>query len=184
MASDAIVVDLDRNKIKLGFETPTIPSPPSRKWSKLSMTLRQSLGDIYERAHGHDASHDGRKTESLRRRDVRESTVWKEKLESLDFALNLAYSPDSNLMDDFTADAAIGANGQTQWEIVQEAFLRFFVTLFKDYRKYLKVPLHGTSHGRPSFAVDEFLRVQPQNNLPFMQGKYRNFLFPCHPFGR
>ncbi|KAL7580818.1 hypothetical protein ACA910_001095 [Epithemia clementina (nom. ined.)] len=183
VASDAIVVDLDRNRIKLGFNTPTIPAPPSRKWNKLHVTLKQSLGNIFERAHGMDTngtedSLKGNTTGSAptnKRRDARQNPVWTEKLQSWDYAFNLAYSPNSELMDDFNGKAVFGTNGQTQWEAVQEAFLRFFTTLFRNYRKYLTIPsspgMHGeTTASRPSFDMAEFLRAQPQNSLPFMEG--------------
>ena len=189
VASDAIVVDLDHNRMKLGYDTKTIPSPPSRKWNKLFVTLQASLGNVFERAHGQD-NHvsDGRNktvtnnnASSRRKRRVRESQVWTEKLGSWDNAFILAYSPDSELMDDFTSQSAeYGSNGQTQWDKVQESFLRFFVSLFKDYRRYLTMPSPSTADGggattatRPSYDIVGFLRSQTQNSLPFMQGTWQ-----------
>lgn len=194
------MVDLDRNKITIGLDTPTIPSPPARKWTKLTFTLKRALGDIFDRAHGLDTKSsttadntnqqqskddvptteppNGLSNNNSHRRDIRRSLVWTEKLQSWDYAFNLAYSPDSELMDDFTGKAMLNANGQTQWETVQEAFLRFFVTLFRNYRKYLNIPQSfendddpAAAPSRPSFDVVEFLRVQPQSSLPFMKGK-------------
>ena len=183
VARDAIVVDLDQNKVVLGPDIPEIPSPPQKKWSKLRQSLQTVLGNLFENAHGHDLapakeqgerpSRKGLKKSLSKLRATKDGHQWQEKLESWDHAFNLAYTPDSELMDNFI-DFSGYSDGQTQWEKVQESFLRFFVAILKGYRNYLVLPKASDGASRPSFDAASFLEAQPAHNKPFLEGKSIN----------
>jgi len=68
-------------------------------------------------------------------------SMWDERIRTRDDAFNLAYLPDSTTLE-FSDDANCDAdNGtllkQSRWDAVQEAFLRFYVTILQDYKKFM-----------------------------------------------
>jgi pentatricopeptide repeat protein len=104
---------------------------------------------------------------------------WEEKLTTLDYAFNLAYTPEyPNLMSTVSS----GPEEQSQWDRVQEAFLRFFVALMMDYRKYLVIPKKlDDPMSLPSFNQLGFMSSRRADNVALMfqfcqTQHYHNFL--------
>lgn len=89
------------------------------------------------------------------------SQRWREKLHAYDHAFNLAYTPTSeNLLNDASTDYE-----QSRWDRVQEAFLRFFVALLKDYRQFATPP-NDTEQGL--FHKEDFIASQKPESQPFL----------------
>jgi dDENN domain/DENN (AEX-3) domain len=203
ISPETIVVDLDRNTITYGTETPKIPDAPAKKWNKLHNSLQESVGHLHWKAHGLEESYQSmmalkaknRSMEQLLRQEQagQGRRQWMEKLDGLDRAFNLAYTPDSKLLEDYYYRSNDGGGDdtelqQTPWDKVQEAFLRFFVAILKNYRRYLCIPPataakeiedpHHHPYGstssiagraqQPSFDVAAFLAAQPADSAPFL----------------
>lgn len=142
---DCIVVDLDRNRIQVGDIFP-MPDPPSRKYSKLKASLRNAVGHVFWQARGAEAEYREllNKKPSMRsfdqlRNSVKDARCWQERMAGQDLAFTLAYTPDSPNISLKTGTLT----EPSQWDQVQEAFLRFLVALFKGYRKHLFLPAEG-----------------------------------------
>jgi pentatricopeptide repeat protein len=171
------VVDLDRNSIEMlgGCQDPLPPIPP-RKGNKLSATLLRSAGDVFWRTRGMEEAYtqEMMKKPSKRSWDTLRLAVstsvcpqWEEKLSTLDYAFNLAYTPESpNLLD----AATTSHDEQSQWDRVQECFLRFFVALLKDYRNYLLIPEKANNEPSktPSFDQVAFMANLRADNVALM----------------
>ena len=175
VSSDTIVVDLDHNQVKWGAQTPELPPLPPRKYSKLQATLMESVGHVFWRTRGLEKEY-----RSLARKGMKKSTAklrvmvgresrWREKLSGLDNAFNLAYTPDSHLLQEFSSTSDEYA--QSQWDQVQEGFLRFFVAVLKDYQRFLIMPSVAETRKpavRPSFDRIAFLASQKMENVTFL----------------
>jgi DENN (AEX-3) domain/uDENN domain/dDENN domain len=207
ISPETIVVDLDHNTITYGNETPRIPEVPAKKWNKLHNSLQETVGHLHWKTHGLEESYRAMMTLKPKQRSMEQllrqeqagqgRPQWMEKLDGLDRAFNLAYTPDSKLLEDYyRSNYGGGDDGelqQTPWDKVQEAFLRFFVAILKNYRRYLFIPLlaatspdtkatdedphhhpyssSGSISGRaqqPSFDVAAFLAAQPAHSAPFL----------------
>ena len=171
VSRETIIVDLDRNTVAIGDMTPEFVAPPIKKWSKLKLAIDTTAGHLFYKTRGLEEEYhrlmSGRhlnQRRNLMNLQKKGSLCWKEKLHSFDHAFNLAYTPTSeNLLNDASSDN----QQQSQWDRVQEAFLRFFVALFKDYRKFLTPP-DGKEPG--SFNKEEFIASQKPENQPFLAG--------------
>ena len=145
VSEETIVVDLDRNSVMFGEQTPDLPSVPGKKWTKLKTSLEQTVGHLFWRTRGLENEYRQFSANKLGQRGFKKlgrqkgDPRWKEKLETFDHAFNLQFTPDSEnlLNDDIERE-------QTLWDRLQETFLRFFVAILKDYRKYLHTPDSGT----------------------------------------
>ncbi|OEU09619.1 DENN-domain-containing protein [Fragilariopsis cylindrus CCMP1102] len=142
VCDEAIVVDLDRNSIMFGQRTMELPPVPGKKWSKLQHSLQEIAGHLFWKGRGLETEYQEFVQNKISQCAFKEiakekgERVWREKLQTLDQAFNLQYTPDSeNLSDD-----TINDREQNQWDRLQEAFLRFFVAILKDYRKCVHVP--------------------------------------------
>jgi pentatricopeptide repeat protein len=176
LAEDTIVVDLDKNRVTFGSDTLPVPSAPARRWKKLRARLEESVGSLFWKARGLEADYQlllkekphRRSLQGLRQKKVAAYRL--DKLTASDHAFNLAYTPQSNEMDSWSEANHLNEAGQTRWDVVQEAFLRFLVDLLKKYRKYLILPSSTrTALGdRPSFDVVSFLAAQPSQGTPFL----------------
>lgn len=168
VSRETIIVDLDRNTVATGELTPTFVPPPSKKWLKLKTAVEETAGHLFWKTRGvEDEYHNlmnGRRI-GLRRNlanlQKKGSLRWKEQLHSFDHAFRLAYTPTSlNLLNDAASDYE-----QSQWDRVQEAFLRFFVALLKEYRRYMTLP-EGNNPG--TFNKEAFIASQKPENQPFL----------------
>ena len=179
ISDETIVVDLDQNVITTGPYTPELPPIPHRRRFKLETALEQHVGDVFWNARGLrkeqvDKVRNSKKPDAKERLDDlldNAEHVWQMRNKGFDEAFNLAYAPDSvkNLNDDQLrgspsgGDASSCEDHQSQYDAVQEAFLRFYVASLKGYRKYLVFGDH------PTFHSESFIKLQKTDLQPFLQ---------------
>ena len=138
---ETVVVDLDRNSVMFGQHTPALPSVPTKKWNKLRTQLQATAGHLFWKARGLEAEYRQFTSGKLSQWDFktaardRGDAQWNEKLQTLDHAFRLEFTPDSENLA-----SSIIEREQTQVDRLQEAFLAFFVSTLKGYRKFLKIP--------------------------------------------
>ena len=175
VSDETIVVDLDRNSVQFAANVPRFPPMPFRKWSKLQVALTETVGDVFWRAHGLEKEYAAMMQKKPHKRSLQHLrqqtgnvTQWTEKLSAMDHAFNLAYTPESpNLQK--RAHNNDSMDQQSRWDKAQEAFLRFFVALLRDYRKYLEVPEPSPiSLRKPSFDRAAFIAECRVDNIPFL----------------
>jgi len=159
VSDETIVVDLDRNSVMFGQRTLELPPVPGKKWLKLHHSLQDIAGHLFWRGRGLEVEYQQFIEKKISKSTFKEiatqkgEQVWKEKLSTLDQAFNLQYTPDSkhSLNNIISNDQE-----QNQWDRLQEAFLRFFVAMFKDYRKFLHVP-DTSKIGSPAPTSEDWL---------------------------
>ena len=143
VCDETIVVDLDRNSIMFGQRTMELPPVPGRKWLKLNHSLQDIAGHLFWKGRGLETEYHQlvqKKIDHSAFKEIAEGKgeqFWREKLQTLDQAFNLQYTPDS---EHLSHNAIDHDKEQNQWDRLQEAFLRFFVAMFRDYQKFLHVP--------------------------------------------
>ena len=182
ISDETIVVDLDRNIITMGSGTPDLPKLPHRRKKKLEIALEKHAGDVFWKVRGLTSSQveqarlsgdENMLTAVLGTADA----VWDEKLCTMDDAFNFAPPPDSiTIMQ--TGDESGGVE-QSCWDAVQEAFLRFYASMLKDYRRYMPAsPTDQESCWRDStgpildsgrFKSAEFIQAQLPDFHPFLE---------------
>jgi pentatricopeptide repeat protein len=183
VSDETIVVDLDRNSIMFGQGTTELPAVPGKKWSKLTDALKGTAGHLFWRARGLETEYQQSMQKKVNSQNFKNIAKlkgeqrWKVKLQTLDHAFNLQYTPDSeHLTSETTND-----NEQNQWDRVQESFLRFFVSILKDYRKFVQVPETAKSCSptpestdwliwskKHSFDRDGFISSQKPEYRPYL----------------
>eukprot|EP00934_Nitzschia_sp_Nitz4_P000654 Nitzschia sp. Nitz4//scaffold8_size234185//133089//136932//NITZ4_001270-RA/size234185-augustus-gene-0.271-mRNA-1//-1//CDS//3329559845//654//frame0 len=184
ISDETIVVDLDHNSVMFGEQTPALPVLPGKKWMKLRSTLEENAGHLFWRTRGLEKEYRQLLGHKLNqwgfKRAAKEDGEkrWKEKLSTYDQAFNLQFTPDSeNMKGDEKLETI-----HNQWDKVQEAFLRFFVAMMKNYRRYLSIPettsqnlgeghrssdwMHWSS--RRSFDVQGFIESEKREYRPFL----------------
>ncbi|EJK63494.1 hypothetical protein THAOC_15837, partial [Thalassiosira oceanica] len=177
ISEETIVVDLDRNLITMGMECEDLPFLPNVRKIKLEAALENNAGDVFWKARGLTAAQ----VEEVRNSGDENllaktlgtgDAVWDERICFLDEAFNLAASPDSlSLLHDATSSLEEAA----KWDAVQEAFIRFYASVLKNYRKYLPDDSRHSSwrcgdvdDGR-RFRSVEFISDQPLDFQPFLE---------------
>ena len=179
ISDETIVVDLDQNVITTGPYTPELPPIPHRRRFKLESALEQHVGEVFWAARGLrrdqvDKVKNSKKPNARERlNDLLDDAeqAWQMRNKGFDEAFNLAYAPDSvsNLDDDQlnSSPSEVGDNKssdeQSQYDAVQEAFLRFYVAALKGYRKFLAFG------DRPTFHSESFVKLQREDFQPFLQ---------------
>lgn len=180
ISDETIVVDLDQNLITLGVLTPPFPPIPKKRRLKLEQSLELNAGDVFWAARGlttSDVSFDENKTVKdggiMKKADL----VWKEKLQGVDHAFNLGFRPDSEtLLNGEIRNEALDETfsikyKQTRWDNVQESFLRFYVSMLRDYKKFV-----ATDHG---FNTKDFIRSQRSDYKLFLKEFCHTQQFDC-----
>ncbi|KAL3914284.1 MAG: hypothetical protein SGILL_006164 [Bacillariaceae sp.] len=143
VSDETIVVDLDRNHVMFGQNTEELPPVPGKKWSKLQNSMQEIAGDLFWKARGLEAEYHLFMQNKMNENDVKQALkqkgegIWREKLQTIDHAFNLQFTPSS---EQLIKETEVDQHEQSQWDRVQEAFLRFFVAVLKDYRRFLHVP--------------------------------------------
>ena len=152
VSDETIVVDLDRNHVMFGQQSPELPPVPGKKWVKLQNSLQEIAGNLFWKARGLEREYQlfmkNKLDEGAVKKALQEKGegVWREKLQTIDHAFNLHYTPD---LDDMLNDTDNDEQEQNQWDRVQESFLRFFVAVLKEYRGFLHVP-DSSKLGQPT----------------------------------
>ena len=158
VCDETIVVDLDRNSVMFGQRTLELPPAPGKTWLKLQHSLNDIAGHLFWRGRGLEKEYEKFIKNEMNQNDFKKiaeqkgEQVWKEKLITLDHAFNLQYTPDSEHLIYNVNDSS----EQNQWDRLQEAFLRFFVAMLKDYRNFLHVP-DTTKLGSQSPSSEDWL---------------------------
>jgi pentatricopeptide repeat protein len=187
LSPETIVVDLDSNDVIFGRLSPNMVNPPDKKWTKLKVALEETVGDLFWKTRGLEQEYQllrkGKLTQDQLQKihEKKGNAGWKEKLRGFDNAFNMAYTPDSPNLQLTTKDDE--SEQQSQWERVQESFLRFFVSSLKSYRKFLHVPDDAAgsttlesstpegskrwNHQRRSFDHAGFIAWQKHENQDF-----------------
>jgi len=182
IGDDTIVVDLDRNMITLGSDPVDLPPLPHKYRVKLENTLEKNVGNVFWNARGMTKEDATLILHSYDEDHVSEvlsnaHSLWNEKIRSVDEAFNLAHAPDSTSMlhnDDANVDPG-SVGKQSKWDAVQEAFLRFYITALKEYRKFLpkgEQPASASWRGDKSglrFRADDFVAAQRRDFQPFLE---------------
>lgn len=145
ISDETIVVDLDQNLITMGELTPPFPPIPFKRRAKLEAALDENAGDVFWAARGLTKSDIMSNGSIILTNDIMENAdlVWKEKLNACDNAFNLGFTPDSEtLLNGDKRNEALDENfsikyKQSRWDKVQESFLRFYVSMLRDYNKYI-----------------------------------------------
>jgi len=180
ISDETVVVDLDRNLVTLGTNTLDLPILSHRRKMKLESALENNAGDVFWNARGLtksevDAVRSSGDENALEKMLGMADAVWEEKISSMDDAFNLAHSPDS-LSILYNQDDEPNNLKQSRWDLVQEAFLRFYVSMLKNYRKYMPASSGllsswrdpgATESGR--FLSDEFVNSQRPDFRPFLE---------------
>jgi len=171
ICDETIVVDLDQNLITMGNITPPLPPMPLKRRSKLERALQKSAGDVFWSARGLSRSIMSNKDDAgvvqPEAFTKTASRVWREKLVGYDNAFNMAFTPDSETL--LNGDTRQNLNGsekmeQSQWDSVQEAFLRFYVSMLRDYTKYITGSLNDRT-----FRSDRFITSQKADHRHFLK---------------
>lgn len=200
---ETIIVDLDRNSVMFGKHTPPLPSVPGKKWTKLQASVQQITGHLFWRTRGLENEYRqfsaGKLSQWNFKRIARQKgdVRWNEKLETFDHAFNLQFTPDSENLN----DAALERE-QHQWDRLQESFIRFFVAVLKDYRKFLTIPKSDLLSPKPgsgdwlgwskrrSFDGAGFIAAQKHEYFPYLsefcgtqvRRSFRIVLYCCFAF--
>ncbi|KAL3809623.1 LOW QUALITY PROTEIN: hypothetical protein ACHAXA_006622 [Cyclostephanos tholiformis] len=181
ISDETVVVDLDRNVITMGDRTPELPIIPQRRKMKLEETLEKHAGDVFWKARGLKTSEVEQArlngdVNLLNKLLCTADSVWDEKICTMDQAFVQAHAPDSMSLVYSDTVTSLDA-GQSRWDAVQEAFLRFYVSMLKDYRKFMPpVPKNQQSSWRGSgsdyggrFRAVEFVNSQLPDFQPFLE---------------
>jgi pentatricopeptide repeat protein len=183
VSEETIVVDLDRNSLMFGEQTMELPPVPGKKWVKLRNSLNNIAGHMFWQTRGLEQEYKLLENQKMTQWNFKRvarhkgGEIWKEKLETYDQAFNLQFTPDSeNLRTEDSIERE-----HSQWDRLQEAFLRFFVAILKDYRGFLHVPEAGTPLSptpgandwikwskRRYFDSDGFLEFQKPQYIPYL----------------
>jgi len=180
ISDETVVVDLDRNLVTLGTNTLDLPILSHRRKMKLEAALEKNAGDVFWNARGLTKSEvetvrSSGDENALEKMLGTADAVWDEKICCMDDAFNLAHSPDSmNILHN--SDDEPNDLKQSRWDLVQEAFLRFYVSMLKDYRKYMPASSTILSSWRDPgamesgrFLSDEFVNSQRPDFRPFLE---------------
>ena len=177
---ETIVVDLDQNLITMGDATPAFPPLPLKRRTKLEKALQTHVGDVFWQARGISKSevlaNDGGDKSSVKLM-LTADRVWKEKLSGYDNAFNLAFTPDSEtlLNGDTRGDSREGDLKQSAWDAAQEAFLRFYASMLRDYSRFVFIPRNG----KKEFKLEKFVASQRLDYRYFLQEFTETQSFNC-----
>jgi hypothetical protein len=177
ISDEAVVVDLDKNLIGLGPDTPELPPIPHKEKQKLESALQKNVGHVFWQARGmtQDSAALFRRSgndDTIKKLHRNAQAIWGEKISTIDDAFSLACLPDSVTLD-LGTNASDGK--QSRWDAVQESFLNFFAASLKDYKKFMpkgsktKVSWRGLDRSKHKFKSDEFVLSQRRDFKPFIE---------------
>ncbi|KAL3809617.1 hypothetical protein ACHAXA_006616 [Cyclostephanos tholiformis] len=189
ISDETIVVDLDRNVVTIGPNAPDLPPLPNNRRKKLESVLKANVGDIFWEARnlnrGEVLKAKGSGNDEAIGTLLRNAhLVWEERISTCDDAFGLAHAPDSVTLDcDEDANDSCVRGGadltkQSRWDAIQEGFLRFYVALLQDYRKFLpseeEMGERSTWRGGGGlsslrFKKEEFVASADKDFQPFLE---------------
>jgi len=139
---DVIRVDLDENHIDMGTSGALPPLPP-RRYEKLVAAL-ETFNHVFE------SRGEGWKTNTLPRCE--------------DIFHQASRPTDGDYDTEKRKEETVS---RTNWQALRESFLRFFVSIFKDYHRFIPEGASQTSQGA-FFQHESFLSKQPSDWRPFL----------------
>ncbi|KAL3790965.1 hypothetical protein HJC23_004947 [Cyclotella cryptica] len=182
IGDETVVVDLDRNVITLGPDTPALPPIPHKQRVKLESALQKNVGDVFWNARGMSQDEVSKFRRSGNNAEIKEMhsnarSLWSEKIRAVDDAFNLAHAPESTSIQ-YNEDARVGTDAlgkQSRWDAVQEAFLSFYAETLKNYRKFLpkesssRINWRGHNSSKLRFQAEQFVLSQRREFQPFLE---------------
>ena len=194
LSRDCVLVDLDKNTVTLGPDTPPLPAFPPSQEDTLRAQLDENVGMVFREARSlrktdnysdngvHLAAHTKMMSEAM----------WESKLCLFDEAFHLTFTPEESRKNLLNGNDASGldlsdrdinplglarsdrnqaARKQSVWDAVQEAFLDTSVYLLRNYRKYLVFPSKHNegSYGGAGFRSKDFIESQRYDMREFLQ---------------
>ena len=198
LSRDCVLVDLDKNTVTLGPDTPALPSLPPVQEATLRAQLEENAGMVFREARSltktDDYSDSGQNLAGHVK--LMAEAMWESKLMLYDEAFHLTFTPeqsrknllngnDNSGMDMNESTRSIDlstmmlsnankqqeARSQSAWDAVQESFLDTFVYLLRNYRQYLVFPSKHNegSYGGAGFRTKEFIESQRYDMRDFLQ---------------
>jgi hypothetical protein len=158
LSRDCVLVDLDKNTVTLGPDTPALPPVPPQCDGKLRNELEVNVGMIFREARSLTKYDDYSESGSLLPPHVKllAEAIWESKLCLADEAFHLAFTKDEYRKNHLNGNDSSGldtsdnqststlgvgqSRKQSEWDATQEAFLDTFVYLLRNYRKFLVFP--------------------------------------------
>ena len=194
LSRECVLVDLDKNTVTLGPDTPDLPPLPPYQEAQLHAQLEENVGMIFREARSltknDDFSENGTHLPSHVK--MMAEAMWESKLCLFDEAFHLVFTPEesrknhlngndasgmevtekdiANPLGISTNERAVGRK-QSNWDAVQEAFMETFVYLLRNYRKYLVFPSKHNegSYGGAGFRSKEFIEAQRYDMRVFLE---------------
>lgn len=198
LSRDCVLVDLDKNTVTLGPDTPSLPPLPPVQAASLKAQLEDNAGMVFREVRSltrtDDYSDSGQNLHGHVK--LMAEAMWESKLMLYDEAFNLIFTPDqlrknilngndgsgmektesSRTLNLTTAIVPTTKNKQesrqqSSWDAVQEAFLDTSVYLLRNYRNYLVFPSKHNegSYGGAGFRSKEFIEAQRYDMREFLQ---------------
>lgn len=196
LSRDCVLVDLDKNTVTLGPDTPPLPPLPPVQEAALRASLEENAGMVFREARSltrtDDYSDSGQNLHGHVK--LMAEAMWESKLMLYDEAFHLIFTPEQlrkNLLNgndssgmektdstrtlSLTSTIAPKSNQenrlQSPWDAVQEAFLDTFVYLLRNYRQFLVFPSKHNegSYGGAGFRTKEFVESQRFDMREFLQ---------------
>jgi pentatricopeptide repeat protein len=185
LSTECVLVDMDKNTVTLGPDTPDLPPLPPYLEAQLMAQLEENAGMIFREARSltkhDDLSDNGTNLPSHVK--MMAEAMWESKLCLFDEAFHLVFTPEEARKNHLNGNDASGLDAidkdiaslhlvtnertapgrkQSNWDAVQEAFLDMFVYLLRNYRKYLVFPSKHNegSYGGAGFRSKEFIEAQ------------------------
>lgn len=194
LSRDCVLVDLDKNTVTLGPDTPPLPALPPYQEATLRDQLEENAGMVFREARSlrreDDYSESGQNLHGHVK--VMAEAMWESKLMLYDEAFHLLYTPEQlrkNLLNgndgsgvegESTRDLSITTvvlqnptverRSQSKWDAVQESFVDTYVYLLRNYRQYLVFPSKHNegSYGGAGFRSKEFIDGQRYDTREFL----------------
>ena len=198
LSRECVLVDLDKNTVTLGPDTPPLPPLPPSQEAALHQLLEENVGMIFREARSltknDDYSDSGAHLPSHVK--MMAEAMWESRLCLFDEAFHLMYTPEESRKNLLNGNDASGlelserdisnplsmmtisaeeknapTRKQSQWDAVQEGFLDTFVYLLRNYRKYLVFPSKHNegSYGGAGFRSKEFIESQRYDMRGFLE---------------
>jgi pentatricopeptide repeat protein len=197
LSRDCVLVDLDKNTVTLGPDTPPLPLLPPVQESILRGQLEKNVGMVFREVRSltrtDDYSDAGQNLHGHIK--LMAEAMWESKLMLYDEAFHLTFTPEQlrkNLLNgndnsgmektDSSRTISLSASSVTQsqrnnesrvqspWDAVQEAFLDTAVYLLRNYRQFLVFPSKHNegSYGGAGFRSKEFIESQRYDMREFL----------------
>ena len=190
LSPECVLVDMDKNTVTLGPDTPPLPPLPPYQETVLRDRLDENVGMVFREVRSltknDDYSEQGANLPSHTK--MMAEAMWESRLCLFDEAFHLMYTPEEARKNHLNGNDAsgieskdvqdlatplsmvintnkndeIGTRKQSPWDAVQEVFLETFVYLLRNYRKFLVFPSKHNegSYGGAGFRSKEFIESQ------------------------